>query len=128
MKNRKLHRSKFVKCLMLSIIGWTFVASIMVVKARQDLLVFGQELLRLSQIKSSYAVKNAELDAKIVRLSSSNALKSVIKSNGLVVAKDNNAVHVSNSEVRLYAINRPSNAHTRLASKTAISQRMKAVR
>lgn len=100
----------------------------MVVKARQDVFIFGQELLRLSQIKSSYAVKNAELDAKIVRLSSSHALKSAIKSNGLVVAKDNNIVHVPNSEVRLYAINRPNNAHTRLASKIPVSQRAKITR
>lgn len=128
MKDRILHRSKVLRYLFLSVIAMAFVMSIMVVKARQDLLVFGQELLRLSQIKSSYAVKNAELDAKIVRLSSSNALKSVIKSNGLVAAKDNNVVYVPNSEVRLYAINRTDSTHTRLASKTAISQRTNVAR
>lgn len=128
MKDRILHHSNVLRYLFLSVMALAFVMSIMVVKARQDLLVFGQELLRLSQIKSSYAVKNAELDAKIVRLSSSNALKSVIKSNGLVAAKDNNVVHVQNAEVRLYAINRTDSTHTRLASKTAISQRTNVAR
>jgi hypothetical protein len=51
-------------------------------------------------------MKNAELDAKILRLSSMDALKATILSDGMVLASTNRIVKISRAETNLYAMNR----------------------
>jgi hypothetical protein len=53
-----------------------------------------------------YATKNAELDAKILQLSGSESLRSIIVENGSVAMSGKNTVKISGARANLYSVAR----------------------
>jgi cell division protein FtsL len=107
---RTSKRSKFAAIGRLACVGLTLLAfglSISLVRLRQDIIIVGRRVGELERNMASYASKNAELDAKILRLSSSRSLRALIATHGLVAAGANNTVRVPRTEAQFYAMNRP---------------------
>ncbi|MDR1413628.1 MAG: hypothetical protein LBI56_01670 [Puniceicoccales bacterium] len=84
----------------------TFLLAISLVEVRQKMVLSGRELSELEKKISSYAMKNTELDARILKLSSSESLRAVIASDGLVLADGHAIVKIPKVEAAMYALNR----------------------
>lgn len=84
-----------------------FFSSLLLVKARQNIISCGRKISECEQVLSLYVTKNAELDVKILKLGSSQSLHEFIETNGLVAADVHNTVKVSKTEVNFYALNHP---------------------
>jgi hypothetical protein len=80
------------------------------VKSRQDIILVGRKICELERNLASYAAKNSELDAKILRLSAPEALRTVIIENGLVAMNKRNTIKISNAEANFYAMNHEKRA------------------
>jgi cell division protein FtsL len=104
MKRKSNHfKNRVFLCICFGISA--FALSLALVKSRQDIILVGRKIGELEKSLSNYATKNAELDAKILRLSASESLRSVIAESGLVAMDKRNTVRVSNEEVHYFAMN-----------------------
>lgn len=74
------------------------------VKTRQSIISYGRKIAEWEQVLSLHAEENADLDVKILKLSSSNHLHNIISGNGFVVADAHNTIKVSKSEANFYAL------------------------
>jgi cell division protein FtsL len=83
-----------------------FALSVSLVRSRQKIVLASRKIWELEKNISAYTAKNSEIDAEILRLSTTERLKSVIASDGLVLANNWNIVKVSREEINLYAMNR----------------------
>jgi hypothetical protein len=87
----------------------SFFLSLFLVKARQNIISCGRKISEYERVASLYVAKNAELDTKILKLSSVQSLHEFIEANGLVVADVHNTVKISKTDVNFYALNHSAN-------------------
>jgi hypothetical protein len=72
------------------------------VKYRQSMLVTGRKISQLERSLASYGTKNAELDAKILSLGSSQSLSKFIEEHSLVSMNARNTVRIPVEEANLH--------------------------
>jgi cell division protein FtsL len=90
--------------LCLCLVALSFVLSISLVKSRQRIVLIGRKISELEKNLSANATKNAELDVKILRLCSSESLRGLVISDGLVLVNANDIVKIPRSEINLHAM------------------------
>jgi hypothetical protein len=109
---RRKSRTFFKNCALLGVCCGiaAFAQAITLVKSRQNIILIGRKISELEQNLASYATKNSELDAKILRLGASESLRPMIAERRLVAMDKRNTVKISSADAGYYAMNQAKKA------------------
>ena len=101
-----------------------FFLSILLIKTRQMMILYGREISSLEKSIALYDTKISELNAEIIKLVSTDALMPKISRENLVKLNKSKIVKVSVVETNLYAMNRSNrSSEVRLAINNESKQR-----